>query len=108
MGSMILGRAFVQAYKEAMAKAAANAAASGGTLRAGMSKDEAMKILGVDSKAQADKISERYAYLLKQNSAPHGSEYLRTKIAGAMEALAEGKGSNSGESEPSSKEAPGQ
>jgi large subunit ribosomal protein L40e len=100
MGSMILGRAFVQAYKEAMAKAAANAAASGGTLRAGMSKDEAMKILGVDDKAQAEKIAERHAFLLKQNDASKGgSEYLRTKITGAMEALfPDGKGGSSSES----------
>jgi large subunit ribosomal protein L40e len=100
MGSMILGRAFVQAYKEAMAKAAANAAASGGTLRAGMSKDEAMKILGVDDKAQAERIAERHAFLLKQNDASKGgSEYLRMKITGAMEALApEGRGGSSSES----------
>ena len=98
MGSMILGRAFVQAYKEAMAKAAANAAASGGTLRGGMSTDEALKILGVDDKAQAEKISERYAYLLKQNDASKGgSEYLRQKISGAMETLNEGKGGNASE-----------
>ena len=102
MGSLIVGRALVQAYKEAMAKAAANAAASGGTLRAGMSKDEAMKILGVDNKAHADRISERFAYLLKQNSAPHGSEYLRAKITGAMEALGEAKGGSSSDSATSS------
>lgn len=105
MGSMILGRAFVQAYKEAMAKAAANAAASGGTLRAGMSKDEALKILGVDDKAQAEKISERYAYLLKQNDASKGgSEYLRAKISGAMEALSQGNSGSSSESETSPKD----
>ena len=105
MGSMILGRAFVQAYKEAMAKAAANAAASGGTLRAGMSKDEALKILGVDDQAQAEKISERYAYLLKQNDASKGgSEYLRAKISGAMEALSQGNSGSSSESATSPKD----
>ena len=50
-------------------------------------------------KAQAERIAERQAYLLKQNDASKGSsEYLRTKIAGALEALVEGKESGPSES----------
>lgn len=44
-------------------------------------------------------LAERQAYLLKQNDASKGSsEYLRTKIAGALEALVEGKESGPSES----------
>jgi hypothetical protein len=71
-----------------------------------MSKDEAMKILNVDDKALADKISERHAYLLKQNDASKGgSEYIRLKITGAFETLIEGKSGKSSEGSPSPKDA---
>ncbi|KAI8910648.1 Pam16-domain-containing protein [Powellomyces hirtus] len=96
VGSQILGRAFVDAYKQAAKNAAQNAAA-GGTGRAaldattrktGISVEEAAQILNVERTASMEEISKSYEHLFKQNNPKEGgSFYLQSKVYRAKERL---------------------
>lgn len=96
VGSQILGRAFIEAYKQA---AAANAArAVGGatgkeannalTKTTGMTLDEANQILNVNKDASVEDIVKRFEHLFKANdSTSGGSFYLQSKVVRAKERL---------------------
>ncbi|GMI96073.1 THAXTOMIN A RESISTANT 1, mutant, snc1-enhancing 5 [Hibiscus trionum] len=92
MGSGILARAVVQAYRQALA----NAAKSGVThetlqnaaRRAGkvMTEQEARQILGVSEDAAWEEIIKKYDNLFEKN-AKVGSFYLQSKVHRAKECL---------------------
>ncbi|KAJ3206327.1 mitochondrial import inner membrane translocase subunit TIM16 [Entophlyctis luteolus] len=98
VGSQIIGRAFVEAYKNVSNAARANGGAAGraadaATLRTGMSIDEAELILNVKKAGDVhavgrDEILKRYDHLFKANDpANGGSFYLQSKIVRAKERL---------------------
>ncbi|KAJ1984496.1 mitochondrial import inner membrane translocase subunit TIM16 [Dimargaris cristalligena] len=94
-GTQIVGRAFVEAYKQAAANSAnrhaANAAkssADAATRQTGMVLDEAYQILNVNKGATKEEILEHYDKLFKMNdSKKGGSFYLQSKIVRAKERL---------------------
>ncbi|KAG0268073.1 hypothetical protein DFQ27_007577 [Actinomortierella ambigua] len=116
MGSQIVGKAFMEAYRQAAANAAKNggqqAARGGGsggskaatmdalTRKTGLSMDEAMNILNITKEADLAKLSKNYEHLFKVNDkASGGSFYLQSKVVRAkerieMEWVAEGKMKN--------------
>ncbi|XVF65507.1 hypothetical protein PTKIN_Ptkin09bG0254900 [Pterospermum kingtungense] len=92
MGSGMLARAVVQAYRQALA----NAAKSGVThetlqnaaRRAGkvMTEQEARQILGVSEETAWEEIVKKYDVLFEKN-AKNGSFYLQSKVHRAKECL---------------------
>ncbi|KAF8254157.1 mitochondrial import inner membrane translocase-like protein subunit tim16 [Wilcoxina mikolae CBS 423.85] len=101
VGSRVLGRAFVEAYRQAQAsakyaKAAQAGTVSGGTtinVRGGLTLDEAYKILNVKPSTEAgglspESVAERYKTLFERNDPKKGgSFYLQSKIYRARERL---------------------
>ncbi|KAF9901675.1 hypothetical protein EC991_005807 [Linnemannia zychae] len=102
MGSQIVGKAFMEAYRQAAANAAKNgghhaksssggskaAAADAVTRKTGMTVDEAMNILNITKEADLAKIAKNYQHLLKVNDkAVGGSFYLQSKVVRAKERL---------------------
>ncbi|KAG0056779.1 hypothetical protein BGZ83_003397 [Gryganskiella cystojenkinii] len=104
MGSQIVGKAFMEAYRQAAANAAKNGGhhaaknASGGsgkaaagdavTRKTGMSVDEAMNILNITKEADLAKITKNYQHLFKVNEKNDGgSFYLQSKVVRAKERL---------------------
>ncbi|GJJ76856.1 mitochondrial import inner membrane translocase subunit TIM16 [Entomortierella parvispora] len=105
MGSQIVGKAFMEAYRQAAANAAKNGGqhaaknASGGggakaaaadavTRKTGMSMDEAMNILNITKEADLAKITKNYQHLFKVNEKNDGgSFYLQSKVVRAKERL---------------------
>ena len=91
MGSGVLGRAFMEAYKQALqngGKAAAGAAAAGGKAAVDPFAAEARAILNIKPKASAEEVREAAERLAAMNDpAKGGSEYLRAKIHNARDAL---------------------
>ncbi|KAH7049087.1 Pam16-domain-containing protein [Linnemannia elongata] len=103
MGSQIVGKAFMEAYRQAAANAAKNgghhaakngsggskaAAADAVTRKTGMSVDEAMNILNITKEADLAKIVKNYQHLHKVNDkAVGGSFYLQSKVVRAKERL---------------------
>ncbi|KAJ3020990.1 mitochondrial import inner membrane translocase subunit TIM16 [Thoreauomyces humboldtii] len=96
VGSQILGRAFVDAYKQAAKNAAQNAATQGTgraaldatTRKTGISVEEATQILNVDKDASVEDILKSYEHLFKQNDPKSGgSFYLQSKVFRAKERL---------------------
>ncbi|KAF9979182.1 hypothetical protein BGZ73_005350 [Actinomortierella ambigua] len=116
MGSQIVGKAFMEAYRQAAANAAKNGgqqaarnSGSGGnkaatmdalTRKTGLSMDEAMNILNITKDADLAKLTKNYEHLFKVNDkASGGSFYLQSKVVRAkerieMEWIAEGKMKN--------------
>ncbi|KAF8933116.1 mitochondrial import inner membrane translocase subunit TIM16 [Dissophora ornata] len=103
MGTQIVGKAFMEAYRQAAANAAKNggqhAAKNGGggskaaaadavTRKTGMTVDEAMNILNITKEADLAKIVKNYQHLYKVNDkAVNGSFYLQSKVVRAKERL---------------------
>ena len=91
MGSGVLGRAFMEAYKQALqngGKAAAGAAAAAGKAAVDPFAAEARAILNIKPKASAEEVREAAERLAAMNDpAKGGSEYLRAKIRNARDAL---------------------
>ncbi|KAF9081244.1 hypothetical protein BGX23_001100 [Mortierella sp. AD031] len=103
MGSQIVGKAFMEAYRQAAANAAKNgghhapksgsggskaAAADAVTRKTGMSVDEAMNILNITKDADLAKIVKNFQHLHKVNDkAVGGSFYLQSKVVRAKERL---------------------
>eukprot|EP00045_Choanoeca_perplexa_P012028 m.129702 g.129702 ORF g.129702 m.129702 type:complete len:149 (-) comp15857_c0_seq4:2149-2595(-) len=90
----VVGRAFAQAYREAAAgKGGASAAANGAKnaatkARAGMTLEEAQKILNVEPTASYEEIMKSYENLFKINEKKAGgSFYLQSKVYRAKERL---------------------
>lgn len=109
VGGRVIGRAFVEAYRQAQASAKYQRAAqvsgnSGATIsRGGLSLDEAYKILSVKPELNAppsmEAVTERYKLLFERNDPKKGgSFYLQSKIYRARERLeAEAKRMGEGE-----------
>ncbi|KAI1846185.1 hypothetical protein JX265_010562 [Neoarthrinium moseri] len=99
--SRVLGRSFVEAYKQAQAssnyqraqaKLNPNAASARASLGSGMTMDEACKILNVKppqgGKTNMDEVMERFKKLFDANDPQKGgSFYLQSKVLRARERI---------------------
>ncbi|KAM0946299.1 putative mitochondrial import inner membrane translocase subunit Tim16 [Dioscorea sansibarensis] len=101
MGSGVLGRAVLQAYR----KAIENANKSGVTketiqnisrMRKTMTEEEARQILGISEQSSWDEILQKYNNLF-ENNAKNGSFYLQSKVHRAKECLEAAHQSSKGE-----------
>ncbi|XP_051115295.1 mitochondrial import inner membrane translocase subunit PAM16 like 2-like [Andrographis paniculata] len=91
MGSGIVARAFVQAYRQALANASKNGVAQEAVqnIKRGsktMTEAEARQILGVSENSTWEEILQRYDNLFERN-AKNGSFYLQSKVHRAKECL---------------------
>ncbi|CBI39152.3 unnamed protein product, partial [Vitis vinifera] len=92
MGSGILARALVQAYRQALANASKSGVAQEtiqNTVRRGskaMMEQEARQILGVTEQSTWEEILQKYDTLFERN-AKNGSFYLQSKVHRAKECL---------------------
>ncbi|XP_051119086.1 mitochondrial import inner membrane translocase subunit PAM16 like 2-like [Andrographis paniculata] len=91
MGSGIMVRAFVQAYRQALANASKNGVAQEAVqnIRKGskaMTESEARQILGITENSTWEETLQRYNNLFEQN-AKSGSFYLQSKVHRAKECL---------------------
>jgi len=89
-GSQVVGKAFMEAYKQANSasvKAAATAASQKNV--GGLGLGEARKILGVDSgDLDLEEAKKKYEFLFNANSKEKsGSFYLQSKVYRAMERI---------------------
>ncbi|KAJ1638577.1 Pam16-domain-containing protein, partial [Pavlovales sp. CCMP2436] len=97
MGGGALGRAFMDAYKQALQSAypahgggAAKAGARGAVRGGGISTQEARSILDVKFSASQVQVEEAFSRLHSMNEpARGGSAYLQSKIANARSALSD-------------------
>lgn len=102
MGAQIVGKAFVEAYKQAAANAGkanisgssstsqkgASAAVNALTRRTGMSYEEATKILNLESKPELSVLQKNYEHLFNCNDPKKGgSLYLQSKVYRAKERI---------------------
>ncbi|EGF82557.1 hypothetical protein BATDEDRAFT_7176, partial [Batrachochytrium dendrobatidis JAM81] len=96
VGTQILGRAFLEAYRAAAQNSAKNiaggaaTAASGDALtrQTGMTLDEAMLILNVNKQSSMKEITQKYEHLFKANDPKHGGTFfLHSKVFRAKERL---------------------
>jgi len=89
MGSGVLGRAFVQAYKQALSgggKVATEAASK--AVKGGVVEHEARQILNVSKKATAEEVTEAHERLVAMNDpAKGGSAYLQSRVTNAKTSL---------------------
>uniref|UniRef100_A0A5B6Z7W3 Uncharacterized protein n=1 Tax=Davidia involucrata TaxID=16924 RepID=A0A5B6Z7W3_DAVIN len=92
MGSGILARAFVQAYRQALANASKSGVAQetlqNAVHRASkvMTEQEARQILGITEQSTWEEILQKYENLFERN-AKNGSFYLQSKVHRAKECL---------------------
>ncbi|XP_024984436.1 mitochondrial import inner membrane translocase subunit PAM16 like 2 [Cynara cardunculus var. scolymus] len=92
MGSGILARAFVQAYRQALQNASKSGVAQEtlqNAVRRGnkvMTEQEARQILGVSEQSSWEEIAQKYDTLFERN-AKNGSFYLQSKVHRAKECL---------------------
>ncbi|KAM3322768.1 mitochondrial import inner membrane translocase subunit PAM16 like 2 isoform X2 [Capsicum chacoense] len=91
MGSTILARAVVQAYRQALTNASKNGVAQEAVQnikRASktMTEAEARQILGVTENSSWEEIAQKYDNLFERN-AQNGSFYLQSKVHRAKECL---------------------
>ncbi|XP_058183965.1 mitochondrial import inner membrane translocase subunit PAM16 like 2 [Rhododendron vialii] len=92
MGSGIMARAVVQAYRQALANAAKSGVAQEtvqNAVRRGsktMTEQEARQILGVTETSTWEEIAMKYDNLF-ENNAKNGSFYLQSKVHRAKECL---------------------
>ncbi|KAI8537684.1 hypothetical protein RHMOL_Rhmol09G0043400 [Rhododendron molle] len=92
MGSGIMARAVVQAYRQALANAAKSGVAQEtvqNAVRRGsktMTEQEARQILGVTENSTWEEIAKKYDNLF-ENNAKNGSFYLQSKVHRAKECL---------------------
>ncbi|KAJ1651965.1 mitochondrial import inner membrane translocase subunit TIM16 [Dispira simplex] len=91
-GVQIVGRAFVEAYKQAAANSANRHAARGAgdavTRRTGITIDEACQILNVQKDAPLEEVMKKYNVLFKLNDPKTGGTlYLQSKVFRAKERL---------------------
>uniref|UniRef100_A0A7S0VXQ6 Mitochondrial import inner membrane translocase subunit TIM16 n=1 Tax=Hemiselmis tepida TaxID=464990 RepID=A0A7S0VXQ6_9CRYP len=86
----ILGRALVDAYRQAMINAAANGAKAGAFKAQRMSLDEAAKILNIKIPPPDGEVTERSTTIFEANDpAKGGSKYLQEKVDLARRILLE-------------------
>ncbi|XP_027359173.1 mitochondrial import inner membrane translocase subunit PAM16 like 2-like isoform X2 [Abrus precatorius] len=92
IGGGILARAFVQAYRKALANASKNGVAQEtiqNTIRRSgkvMTEQEARQILGVSEETPWEEIVKKYDNMFEKN-ATNGSFYLQSKVHQAKECL---------------------
>ncbi|KAI6699225.1 hypothetical protein NL676_019344 [Syzygium grande] len=92
MGGGILARAFVQAYRQALANASKTGVAQETVQNAvrraskAMTEQEARQILGVSEETTWEEILKKYDVLFEQN-AKNGSFYIQSKVHRAKECL---------------------
>ncbi|KAL6177705.1 hypothetical protein ACLB2K_049229 [Fragaria x ananassa] len=91
VGSGVLARAFVQAYRQALTNASKTGVAHEATqsLRRAsktMAEGEARQVLGVTENASWEEIVQRYDNMFERN-AKSGSFYLQSKVHRAKECL---------------------
>ncbi|RAL41458.1 unnamed protein product [Cuscuta campestris] len=91
MGSGIMARAFVQAYRQALANASKTGAAEevAQNIRKAskaMTEAEARQILGLTEKSTWEEVLQKYNNLFEKN-AKSGSFYLQSKVHRAKECL---------------------
>lgn len=92
MGSGILARAFVQAYRQALANASKSGVAQEtlqNVVRKGskvMTEQEARQILGVSDHSSWEEILQKYDTMFERN-AKNGSFYIQSKVHRAKERL---------------------
>uniref|UniRef100_A0A0D6R7A5 Uncharacterized protein n=1 Tax=Araucaria cunninghamii TaxID=56994 RepID=A0A0D6R7A5_ARACU len=97
MGSGILARAFVQAYRQALANASKTGVAQEAMQNAvrktskAMTEQEARQILGVSEHAPWEEVLQKYDSLFERN-AKSGSFYLQSKVHRAKECLEASRG----------------
>eukprot|EP00435_Cladocopium_sp_Y103_P069621 s574_g33.t1 len=92
-----IGRAVVEAYKEAAAGRGAAAAAAQKVARRRMSLDEARKVLDAEGSVTPTQVEERFQTLHKLNASSEespGSPYLQARISAAHKVLLEHLGSH--------------
>ncbi|KAL9436662.1 hypothetical protein AB3S75_022668 [Citrus x aurantiifolia] len=105
MGSGILARAVVQAYRQALANASKSGVAQETLQNAArrvsksMTEQEARQILGVSEETTWEEIMKKYDTLFERN-AKNGSFYLQSKVHRAKECL-EGVHRSKGDGGPS-------
>ncbi|CAB4420890.1 protein transporter [Rhizophagus irregularis] len=97
LGTQILGKAFVEAYKQAVANAAGGGAAGSAgrmgkdalTRQTGMSLEEAYKILNLKkNNFDASTFSKNFEHLFKVNdTSSGGSFYIQSKVMRAKERI---------------------
>ena len=90
MGTGVVGRAFMEAYKQALANggAAANKAGKAAAGRASVAEAEARQILNLKPKASDEEVKQAYDTLHAMNDPKKGgSEYIQAKITFARDAL---------------------
>ncbi|XP_038719117.1 mitochondrial import inner membrane translocase subunit PAM16 like 2-like [Tripterygium wilfordii] len=91
-GSAVLGRALIQAYRQALANASKTGVANEtiqNVVRSGskvMTEQEARQILGVSEGTAWEEILKKYNVLFERN-AKNGSFYLQSKVHRAKECL---------------------
>ncbi|XP_065864994.1 mitochondrial import inner membrane translocase subunit PAM16 like 2 [Euphorbia lathyris] len=91
MGSGIVARAFIQAYRQALTNAAKSGVANEtvqNTFRRSkvMTEQEARQILGVTEETSWEEILKKYDRLF-ENNAKNGSFYIQSKVHRAKECL---------------------
>lgn len=89
-GSQVVGKAFMEAYRQASsASVKASAAAASRQQYGGIDLGEARKILGVEnSQLNLEEAQKKYDYLFDANSKEKsGSFYLQSKVYRAMERI---------------------
>ncbi|XP_078442265.1 mitochondrial import inner membrane translocase subunit PAM16 like 2-like [Wolffia australiana] len=91
MGSSILGRAVIQAYKKALENANKSGVAQEAVQNMrrsskAMTESEARQILGITEDMPWDEVVKRYENLFERN-AKNGSFYLQSKVHRAKECL---------------------
>lgn len=91
MGGTVVGRAVIQAYRQAIVNANKTGAAQeaiNGIRRASkaMTEQEARQILGISEKTSWEEIMQKYDVMFEKN-AKGGSFYLQSKVHRAKECL---------------------
>mmetsp|Transcript_7347 Transcript_7347/g.12360 ORF Transcript_7347/g.12360 Transcript_7347/m.12360 type:complete len:127 (+) Transcript_7347:65-445(+) len=89
MGTGVLGRAFMEAYKQAITNAGTSgSAAARGAARSAANEAEARLILNVKPAASKEEILKAYETLTAMNNTEKGgSAYLQAKVRFARDAL---------------------
>ncbi|KAL5998334.1 hypothetical protein ACLOJK_009274 [Asimina triloba] len=104
LGSGMLARALVQAYRQALTNASKTGVAQETIQNTmwkaskAMGEDEARKILGVTDSTSWEEVLKKYDMLFERNS-KNGSFYLQSKVHRAkerLEAACQGKGQGAG------------
>ncbi|KAI8803651.1 Pam16-domain-containing protein [Cladochytrium replicatum] len=91
-GAQIIGRAFVEAYKEAAAagrhsiEAGAKGAADAATRKTGITIEEAAQVLNVKKDSSVEDVVKRFEVMFKANDPKEGgSFYIQSKVVRARE-----------------------